>query len=148
MQGAQSPLGTIGLAATTYYVADLDAAVAWYADKLGLQPMSVGKDAEPYASFLLGGGIVVLEPITAALDAAAPGSESTTINLVVDADPDEVREELLRRGVECGAVVKSPNFASFLMRDLDGNRYYVTRPATAKAQQDVTATAGLTPSGG
>lgn len=137
MADGGSPLGTVSLAAVTYYVRDLDAAVAWYGEVLGLEPMSRGRDAEPYASFLVGGSILVLEPLSAALEATAPGSESTTLNLVVDRDPAEARADLVARGARCGAVVTSPHFASFLLRDLDGNRYYVTRPVTAEARQDV-----------
>ena len=137
MENEQSPLGSIGLAATTLYVSDLDAAVAWYGEALGLEPMSLGKDAERYASYLVGGAILVLEPLQAAIDAAAPGAESTTVNLVVDRDPAAVRAELLERGVRCSALVSSPHFSSFLVRDPDGNRFYVTRPATEEAAAQV-----------
>jgi catechol 2,3-dioxygenase-like lactoylglutathione lyase family enzyme len=137
MAGDGGPLGTISLAAITYYVSDLDAAVAWYGEKLGLEPMGLGADAERYASFLVGGSILVLEPRSAALEAADPGSESTTINLLVDRDPRQVRDALLQRGIRCSEVVDSPHYCSFLVRDLDGNRFYVSRPATEQARQDV-----------
>lgn len=137
MADPDSPLGAVELAATTLYVEDLDAAVAWYRSVLGCEPLTLGADAEAYASYLLGGAIVVLEPRTAALEAAPPGAESTTVNLVVDRDPEEVRRDLTARGARCGPVVVSPHFASFLVRDLDGNRFYVTRPRTAEAAGDV-----------
>jgi catechol 2,3-dioxygenase-like lactoylglutathione lyase family enzyme len=133
--------GTIALAATTLYVRDLDAAVAWYRDNLGLSPMVVGRDAHAYSAYQLGPSILVLEPIEAALEPAPPGSESTTVNLVIDRDPNEVREELIKRGVSCGPIVTS-SFHSFLMRDLDGNRFYVTRPITQEAQEQLEATVG------
>jgi catechol 2,3-dioxygenase-like lactoylglutathione lyase family enzyme len=126
---ADSPLGTIGMVAVTLYVADLDAALAWYADKFGLEPMNEGSDGHRFAAFSLGGSIVVLEPIAAALEPAARGAENTTLNVVVERDPAEVREELIGRGVACGEIVLS-GFASFLVRDLDGNRFYITRPRT------------------
>ena len=131
----ESPLGTIELMATTLYVADLDAAVAWYRESLGLEPVMAGSDAERYASYLFGAGIAVLEPLTAALEAAPPGAESTTVNVIVDRDPAEVREALLARGVRCGPLVVSPHYCSFLMRDLDGNRFYVTRGITEDARR-------------
>ncbi|MEY2425695.1 MAG: Glyoxalase/Bleomycin resistance protein/Dioxygenase superfamily [Actinomycetota bacterium] len=136
---ADSPLGTIGLVAVTLYVKDFDAALAWYDEKLGLQPMSVGSDGHNFAAFSLGGAIVVLEPIEAALEPAALGAENTTLNVMVDRDPAEVRGELTSRGVTCGELVFS-NYVSFLVRDPDGNRFYVSRPATDQAQRAVDAT--------
>jgi catechol 2,3-dioxygenase-like lactoylglutathione lyase family enzyme len=135
MAEAQGPLGEVALAATSLYVSDLDKAVAWYEDKLGLRPMTIGTDQHGYAAYAIGGAIVVLEPREAAMEAAEPGRESTTINLVVDRDPASVREDLVARGVACGALVPSPNFSSFLIRDLDGNRFYVTKPVTAEAKE-------------
>lgn len=127
MADDHGPLGTIDLAATTLYAVDLDAAIAWYGDKLGLTPINVSKDGHPFAVFRIGGTLVVLEPIEAALEPAPPGSESTTINLVTKRNADEVRDTLTAKGVNCGEVVESPNFRSFLIRDLDGNRYYVAQ---------------------
>ena len=131
------PLGTIDLAATTLYVSDLDAAVSWYEEMLGLQPMAVGTDGHGYASFMMGAAIVVLEPFEAALEPTKLGEENTTINLVVSRDPAEVRDDLIERGVTCGPLVASPNFVSFLIRDSDGNRFYVTRPVSQQAQEAV-----------
>jgi catechol-2,3-dioxygenase len=130
MASDQGPLGAIDLAATTLYVADLDAAMRWYKEALGLQPAMVGTDAHRYATFQMGGSLVVLEPLEAALEPTAPGSESMTINLIVQRDPGEIREELLRNGVVCSAIVDSPHYSSFLIRDCDGNRFYIARPVT------------------
>jgi hypothetical protein len=137
MLDGQGPLGNIGLAATTFYVSDLNAAVAWYRDCLALEPQTVSAAHEEYASYLIGGSILVLEPRSAALEAAAPGSESTTVNLVVDREPADVRSDLVRCGVECSKIVDSLHFRSFLVRDLDGNRFYVTRPATDAANAEM-----------
>ncbi len=128
MSDAPSPLGKIELAATSFYVDDIDDAVRWYEEKLGLQPAMAGTDGHRYASFVLGGSFVVLEPREAALEAPEPGPEWTTVNLIVDRDPAEVRDELMGRGVPCGELVRSPHYLSFLVRDLAGNRFYVTRP--------------------
>lgn len=144
MTDVDGPLGAVTLAATTLYVSDLDTAAAWYLDKLGLQPMAVGVDPDRYASYLMGGAIVVLEPRSAALEGSPPGSESTTVNLVVDRDPGEVRPDLVERGVACGELVESSAFRSFLMRDLDGNRFYVTRPVSDAAGSDVEKAAAIT----
>jgi len=136
MGESPSPLGSIQLAATSLYVADLDKSISWYKDKLGLEPMATGADGHRYASFSMGGAIVVLEPLEAALELSEPRAENTTVNLIVDRDPVEVRDDLVRRGVACGPLVSS-NFVSFLIRDLDGNRFYVTRPTTEQARESV-----------
>jgi catechol 2,3-dioxygenase-like lactoylglutathione lyase family enzyme len=133
---SDSPLGNVGLVAVSLYVADLDAALAWYADNLGLTPMSVGSDGHRFAAFSIGGAIVVLEPIEAALEPGDLGTGNTTLNVMVDRDPVEVREELMARGVKCGELVLS-NFVSFLVRDLDGNRFYISRAANDEAQRAV-----------
>ena len=134
-----SPLGNVGMVAVSLYVADLDAALAWYAGTLGLAPMAIGSDGHQFAAFSVGGAIVVLEPIEAAIDPATRGAENTTLNVMVDRDPVEVRNELLERGVACSDIVES-NYVSFLIRDPDGNRFYISRAATAEAQQAVETT--------
>lgn len=128
MTDSLGPLGTVTLAATTLYVADLDAALDWYDATLGLKPLMVGTDGHRYATFQLGGALVVLEPVEAAIDAAPPGAESTTINLLVERTSGEIHAELVGRGVRCSAIVDSPNYSSFLFLDLDGNRFYAAQP--------------------
>jgi len=112
------------------YAADLDAAIAWYGDVLGLEPIFTGTDGHRFATYQIAGALVVLEPIEAALEPAPPGAESTTINLVVDRDADEIRADLLSHGVTCSEIVTSPHYRSFLFRDLDGNRYYAAQTVT------------------
>jgi catechol 2,3-dioxygenase-like lactoylglutathione lyase family enzyme len=130
MADQTDPIGPGDLAATTFYTADLDAAIDWYRERLGLTPASVGKDGHRFAVYSLGASTVVLEPIEAALEPAPPGAESTTINLVVRRDAEDIRRDLIANGVSCGEVVVSPHFRSFLIRDLDGNRYYVAQPVS------------------
>jgi len=116
------------MAATSLYVDDLDEAVAWYRDRLGLEPLATGTDRHPYATYHLAGSLVVLEPVQALYEGkGARGSGAASVNLVVDRDPAEVRDDLLARGVDCSALVES-TFVSFLVRDPWGNRFYVTRP--------------------
>ena len=129
-------MGRVELVATTLYVSNLPDAVSWYQDMLGLQPAAVGSDGHDYASFVMGSAIVVLEPIEAALEPTEMGRENTTVNLVVSRDPTEVRDDLIGRGVACGPLVKS-NFLSFLVRDPDGNRFYITRPVSPQAEEAV-----------
>ena len=137
MSSAEGPLGVVNMIATTLYVSDIDKAIDWYRDKLGLEPTTTGTDGFRFAAYLLGGVFVVLEPIEAALEPAGPGAESTTVNLIVENDPAAVHEALVARGVVCGPLEESPGYVSFLMRDLDGNRFYVTRPHSSEAQESV-----------
>ena len=137
MNDGNGQLGVITMAATTLYVSDIDKAIDWYRDKLGLEPSMPGTDEFRYAGYLLGGVFIVLEPIEAAVEAVGPGAESTTVNLIVENDPAVVRDALMARGVACGRLVESPGFASFLMRDVDRNRFYITRPHSSQAQESV-----------
>jgi len=116
------------MAATSMYVADLDAAVEWYRTNLDLEPVSIGTDRHPYATYSFNGALLVLEPLKALYQGGgATGSGATSVNLVVDRDPADVRADLMARGVECSEIVES-NFSSFLVCDPDGNRFYVTAP--------------------
>ncbi|HUC36902.1 MAG TPA: VOC family protein [Acidimicrobiales bacterium] len=145
MTSVESPLGNIGLVAISLYVSDLEVAVSWYSDKLGLHPMSLGTDQHRFAAYSIGGAIVVLEPVEAALEALGPGSESTTLNVMVDRDLTEVRAELVSRGVPCGEVAASAHYGFFLVRDVDGNRFYISRPVSDEARSataEAAATAG------
>lgn len=147
MSNNEGPLGAVEMAATSLYVSDIDKAIDWYRDKLGLEPAMAGTDGHRYASYVLGGAFVVLEPIEAALEPTEPGTENTTVNLVVKNDPADVRDALVARGVVCGPLVKSPGFLSLLVRDLDGNRFYVTRPHTPQGQTAVRRTTEETSAG-
>ena len=136
MSDPDGPLD-IAMLATTVYVADLDEAIEWYRDKLGFEPTTRGTDEWRFAGYLLGGVFLVLEPAEAGLDIAGPGSESTTLNVVVNNDPRTIYETLTARGVACTEPTVSPGYVSFLMRDLDGNRFYITNPHSPDAQAEV-----------
>ena len=49
MSSAEGPLGVVTMAATTLYVSDIDKAIDWYRDKLGLEPAMAGTDDLRYA---------------------------------------------------------------------------------------------------
>jgi catechol 2,3-dioxygenase-like lactoylglutathione lyase family enzyme len=129
--GNESPLGAVTMAATTLYVADLDASVAWYHDLLEVEPVERTEDEFPYARYRVGGLTLVLEPVHAATDPVdSDRAGGAAINLVVDRDPSDVRADLVGRGITCTEIRESPQFASFLVRDPDGHRLYITRPHT------------------
>ena len=121
-------LGPITSAAVTLYVDDLDTSIAWYRDALGLEPATVSEDAFRYAGYRAGGLAFVLEPASAATDPRdSDRTGAAALNLVVDRDPEVIRSELTASGVACTEVKRSPGFDTFLVRDPDGHRIYVTR---------------------
>lgn len=133
------------MAADSLYVSDLDASVAWYRDVLGLEPIFEGKDKHPFATYNVGGFLFVLEPTRALWQGAGQtGSGAATINLVTDRSPAEILDELRAAGVDCSDIVDSPGFSSFLFKDPDGNRFYITRPITAAAAAEVETAAQIT----
>jgi catechol 2,3-dioxygenase-like lactoylglutathione lyase family enzyme len=136
MGSPSTPLGNVEVIATTLYVSDLDKAMAWYEEKLGWRPTMEGTDGDRYATYLMAGTLIVLEPLAAALEPSEPGRESSTINVLIDKDPRQVRDELLQRGVVCSDLVES-NFLSFLIRDADGNRFYISRAVSQEARDAV-----------
>jgi catechol 2,3-dioxygenase-like lactoylglutathione lyase family enzyme len=142
MAEVESPLGPIDIAPTTLYVGDLEASIRWYESALGLQPVSIGDEIHPHAAYQLGASLIVLEPITAALEPAPLGSENATINILVSRDASEVRRELLRRGVRCSEMADSIHYSAFLIRDLDGNRFHVSQPLSQQAERDVATHSG------
>ncbi|MBI2169424.1 MAG: VOC family protein [Actinobacteria bacterium] len=122
-------LGALSMAAASLYVADLDAALAWYREKLELEPIFEGKDEHRFATYQVGGFLFVLEPSQALWQGRGlTGSGAATVNLVTDRDPAELLGELRAAGVDCSDIVDSPGFSSFLFADPDGNRFYLTRP--------------------
>jgi catechol 2,3-dioxygenase-like lactoylglutathione lyase family enzyme len=133
----QSPLGPIDIAPTSLYVADFAAAIRWYEDALGLQPVSIGDEIHPFAAFQLGASLIVLEPIEEAWEPAPPGSGNATINILVSRDASEIRQELLRRGVRCSEMANTVHYHSFLIRDPDGNRFYISQPVSQQAEENV-----------
>ena len=137
MTEIQNPLGPIDIAPTSLYVADFDASIRWYEDALGLQPVSTGDEIHPFAAYMLGPSLIVLEPIAEAWEPAPPGSGNATINILVSRDASEIRQELVRRGVRCSEMANTIHYHSFLIRDLDGNRFYVSQPVSQQAEENV-----------
>jgi uncharacterized protein (DUF952 family)/catechol 2,3-dioxygenase-like lactoylglutathione lyase family enzyme len=124
-------LGRVVAGAVTLYVGDLDASIAWYRDLLGLEPVEVSADEFPYARFKFGQTTVVLEPAHAATDPHdSDRTGAAAVNLVVERDPAAIRTDLVDRGAVCTPLKRSPGFVTFLVRDPDGHRIYVTKPTT------------------
>lgn len=131
-------LGTLSMMATSLYVRDMAAAVDWYRDVLGVEPIFEGSDAHPYATYQVGSALFVLEPTDALWQGKGmTGSGAATLNLITDREPADVLSDLRAKGADCSDIVDSPGFSSFLVTDPDGNRFYVTKPVNQKAVDEV-----------
>jgi catechol 2,3-dioxygenase-like lactoylglutathione lyase family enzyme len=113
-------------------VRDVQAAVAWYRDKLGLAPSKVGADGpeHPFAAYEVGGlrlGLWQLPPDTAR--AREEADRNTYVVFTTDDDPEALRELLRERRVSVGRLQRSEGNAFFWFYDLDGNRFEVSRAA-------------------
>jgi catechol 2,3-dioxygenase-like lactoylglutathione lyase family enzyme len=116
-------------AAVTFYVGDVAASIEWYREALGLEPVAVTEDAFPYAVYDVSGLRLVLEPAHAATDGHdSDRTGAAALNLVVTGDLEPIRQALLDAGSACTEIKRSPRFESFLVRDPDGHRVYLSRP--------------------
>lgn len=121
------------MAATVLRVRSVAASVEWYRDKLGLEPIHVGRDgpAHPIASFAIAGSVVSLwqlPPDTATV--SAPDTSSYVV-VVMDGDLSAARNLLVERGVEVGELRRSEYHQFFWFDDIDGNRFELSRPLAA-----------------
>lgn len=97
-----------------YSVSDMDRAVLFYADLLGLQLVS--RDA--VARFDLDGVLLELVPANGALPAAGQGNARLCLRV---ADMAQARAELLARGVATSEPQDKENGRLCSLRDPDGN---------------------------
>jgi catechol 2,3-dioxygenase-like lactoylglutathione lyase family enzyme len=106
-----------------YIVEDMDAAVAFYADTLGL-PLKF-RDGDRWAAFDVGGVTFALAAPEEA-GGAAPGSGAVVSFRVADAEA--WAREASACGVEPGPVETGPHERRVRLTDLDGNRLVVYSP--------------------
>lgn len=104
-----------------FEVADMDRAVAFYGEALGL-PLKF-RDGDRWAAFDVGGTTVA---VAAAEDRAAPGAGATLSFKV--ADVDAWAREASERGMEVGPVETGPHERSVTVADPDGHRMIVYSP--------------------
>jgi catechol 2,3-dioxygenase-like lactoylglutathione lyase family enzyme len=112
-------------------VRDLQAAVAWYQEKLALTPEAVGADGpeHPFAAFEVGGlhlGLWQLPPATER--AREEADRNSYVVFTTNDDPAVLREHLRERGVSVGRLQQSDLATFFWFYDPDGNRFEVSRP--------------------
>jgi len=111
--------------AATIYVSDMDRAVAFYTETLGL-PLA-GRWGDEYAGIDLGKGLAIgLHPARSP-QSPKPGSRgSIQVGFAVDRPLDDVVRELQSRGVVFrGAIVDDAQVRLAYFGDPDGNELYL-----------------------
>ncbi|UMB69585.1 VOC family protein [Mycobacterium paraterrae] len=115
---------------TVVRVRSVSAAVDWYREKFGLEPIHVGFDGpdQPIAAYLIAGTVVALWQLPRRAERAA-GEDRTYVVAVIDTDDlAPARNLLLDRGIEVGELCRSENHEYVWFYDLDGNRFELSRP--------------------
>jgi catechol 2,3-dioxygenase-like lactoylglutathione lyase family enzyme len=124
--------------ATIIRVHDVAASVAWYRDKLDLDPVHVGSDGpeHPIAAFAIAGSVISLWQLPPGLRRPRESTDQTTyVVAVMKGDLEAQRRILESRGVEVGELRRSANNEFFWFYDPDGNRFEVSRPLTAEYRE-------------
>jgi catechol 2,3-dioxygenase-like lactoylglutathione lyase family enzyme len=116
---------------TVIRVRDVTASVAWYREKLGLEPIHVGADGpdHPIAVYTIAGSVLTLwqlPPNHARV--RADNDRNSYVVVVTNGDLDDARQALIERGVDVGEVRRSANNEFVWFHDLDGNRFELSRP--------------------
>jgi catechol 2,3-dioxygenase-like lactoylglutathione lyase family enzyme len=119
------------MVSTVIRVRDVAASVAWYREKLGLEPIHVGADGpdHPIAVYTIAGSVISLwqlPPNQARV--RADNDRNSYVVVVMSAELEPARQALLDRGVDVGEVRRSANNEYVWFYDLDGNRFELSRP--------------------
>lgn len=101
-----------------YEVRDMDRAVAFYEDLLGLRLKF--RDGDRWAAFDVGGTTVALSPA----DGAAPPATGATLSFKVD-DVDAWARAAAERGLELPPVETGPHERTVTVTDPEGHRIIV-----------------------
>jgi catechol 2,3-dioxygenase-like lactoylglutathione lyase family enzyme len=122
------------MVATIVRVRDVAAAVTWYREKLGLEPIHVGSDGpeHPTAAYAIAGSVVSLWQLPPG-GARVPedNDRNTYVVAVMSGDLEPARRVLVERGVDVGEIRRSDNNEFVWFHDIDGNRWELSRPLPA-----------------
>jgi catechol 2,3-dioxygenase-like lactoylglutathione lyase family enzyme len=119
------------MVSTIVRVRDVAASVAWYREKLGLEPIHVGADGpeHPIAVYTIAGAVVSLWQLPANQARVREDNDRNTyVVVVLNGDLEPARRVLIDRGVDVGEVRRSTNNEFVWFHDLDGNRFELSRP--------------------
>jgi catechol 2,3-dioxygenase-like lactoylglutathione lyase family enzyme len=119
------------MVSTIVRVRDVAASVAWYREKLGLEPIHVGADGpeHPIAVYTIAGAVVSLWQLPANQARVREDNDRNTyVVVVLNGDLEPARRVLIDRGVDVGEVRRSANNEFVWFHDLDGNRFELSRP--------------------
>jgi catechol 2,3-dioxygenase-like lactoylglutathione lyase family enzyme len=124
-------LDDASMVSTVVRVRDVAASVAWYREKLGLDPIHVGADGpeHPVAVYTIAGAVVALWQLPPNQARVREDNDRNTyVVVVVHGDLEPARRVLIDRGVDVGEVRRSANNEFVWFHDLDGNRFELSRP--------------------
>jgi catechol 2,3-dioxygenase-like lactoylglutathione lyase family enzyme len=126
------------MVSTVLRVRDVDASVAWYREKLGLEPIYVGADGpeHPVAVYSNAGSVVSLWQLPAGQQRRLDDNDRNTyVVIVMNGELESARESLLAAGVDIGEVRRSENHEFVWFHDLDGNRFELSQPMTETSER-------------
>jgi catechol 2,3-dioxygenase-like lactoylglutathione lyase family enzyme len=119
------------MVSTIVRVRDVAASVAWYREKLGLEPIHVGADGpeHPVAVYTIAGAVISLWQLPAGqARVRADNDRNSYVVVVMAGELEPARQALIERGVDVGEVRRSANHEFVWFHDLDGNRFELSRP--------------------
>jgi catechol 2,3-dioxygenase-like lactoylglutathione lyase family enzyme len=119
------------MVSTVVRVRDVAASVAWYREKLGLEPIHVGADGpeHPIAVYTIAGAVVSLWQLPPNQARVREDNDRNSyVVVVLSGDLEPARRALIDRGVDVGGVRRSANNEFVWFHDLDGNRFELSRP--------------------
>jgi catechol 2,3-dioxygenase-like lactoylglutathione lyase family enzyme len=119
------------MVSTIVRVRDVAASVAWYREKLGLEPIHVGADGpeHPIAVYTIAGAVVSLWQLPANQSRVREDNDRNSyVVVVMNGDLEPARRALIDRRVDVGEVRQSANNEFVWFHDLDGNRFELSRP--------------------
>jgi catechol 2,3-dioxygenase-like lactoylglutathione lyase family enzyme len=119
------------MVSTVVRVRDVAASVAWYREKLGLEPIHVGADGpeHPIAVYTIAGAVVSLWQLPPNQARVREDNDRNSyVVVIMNGDLEPARRALIDQGVDVGEVRRSANNEFVWFHDLDGNRFELSRP--------------------